>query len=423
MKSENMQVQERHEEKITVPLTLSNRFKIGMELLILAGAISLIFLVVFFSYQQLLLFTANYLGFDVSYWILENPNVYQKGINFIIIAYVFILVISLTSRYIQSRDRIVLEQIRHYISDMAQGKHYLRIPTQGAGEYEKLARDVNTLMDNIQEAFMERQEAEKAKDELFNNLGHDIRTPLTSIIGYLGLLKSQGAYISKEDAQKYLDIAYQKSKNMQILLNDLFEYTSSQKTTASMNFTEVPLNKFLEQVAVEFSFEAQQKNIDLLVENEMADDNIYMDLDKFIRIMNNLISNALKYGYGASHIIIHSFGLDTEEYADYTQVDAKHLTSKHRYVKEWVIIEVRNNGQLIEEDQLEKIFDRTYRADKARNSNQPGSGLGLAIVRNFVKLHKGHVYAVLEGGDLVFRIEIPRINHVKVIQSEQEHSS
>ena len=417
MTTQYQKILQKNDEKMTILMSRADRLKIATELVVLAGAISVVFLVVFFSYQQLLLFTANYLGFDLSFWILENPEVYHKGINFIVIAYVFIMVISLTSRYIHCRDQIVLEQIRHYISDMAEGKHQLRIPVNGTGEYEKLAMDVNTLMENIEEAFAERHEAEKAKDELFNNLGHDIRTPLTSIIGYLGLLKS-APEIGEEDANRYLDIAYQKSKSMQVLLNDLFEYTSSQKTTASMHFAQVPLNYFMEQIAAEFQLAADEKGIEIQVHSDITEDKLYIDPDKFMRIMHNLISNALKYGIDATYIQLHSFVLDSEAYREYSNVEANHITSKHRYVKEWVIIEVRNNGQLIEADQLEKIFDRTYRTDKSRTSQEPGSGLGLAIVRNFVKLHKGHVYAVIEGQDLVFRIELPRINHMTLNQAQ-----
>lgn len=419
MTCDSKKILHKKEEKMSISLTRTQRFKIAMELLISAGVISIIFLVVFFSYQQLLLFTANYLGLDLSYWILENPNIYHKGINFIIIAYIFILLISLTSRYIQCRDQIVLDQIRHYISDMAEGQHQLRIPIQGTGDYEKLAMDVNILMENIEEAFAERQEAEKAKDELFNNLGHDIRTPLTSIIGYLGLLRAD-ADVSEDDAFKYLDIAYQKSKNMQVLLNDLFEYTSSQKTTASLNLSQISLNQFLEQMAAEYQFEAQEKGMEIQVYNDISDDLLYVDPEKFMRIMTNLISNALKYGNDATYIQLHSFALDSEEYAQFTQVDSHQLTSKHRYVKQWVIIEVRNNGQLIPEDQLEKIFDRTYRTDQSRTSQEPGTGLGLAIVRNLVKLHKGYVYAVIEANDLVFRIELPKINPKKITSVQED---
>ena len=391
-------------------LTKRERWKITLRLLLVAGEISAIFLVILFSYQRVLLFTANQLNFEISYWILENPDIYNRGINFLIMVYYLVMVIALSGQYVRYRDQIILNRIRHYISEMAEGQHHLRIPKSGVGNYQKLVNDVNTLMDNIQETFDQKKKAERDKDELLNNIGHDIRTPLTSIIGYLGLLIDQPD-LSDSDQQNYLNIAYQKALNMQVLLNDMFEYTGSTKATASMNFMEIPIDHFLEQVAVEYQLEADKHQIEIKVENEEAELMTKVDPDKMARIMGNLISNVFKYGTNTTQIKLHSFKLDAEQYQQTTQVDLNQATSKRRYIKHWIIIEVSNNGNMLGEDQLEKIFERTYRTDESRTSQKPGSGLGLPIVRNLVRLHKGHVYAKIEGEELIFRIELPQLGN------------
>ena len=125
------------------------------------------------------------------------------------------------------------------------------------------------------------------------------------------------------------------------------------------------------------------------------------------RVFNNLITNALKYGTGASQIVVKAYpaqnlkALDLPSSCQFKRINP---------VKSWVILEVRNDGELLEEAELNKIFERSYRSDQSRNSKEKGSGLGLSIVKNFIQAHHGHVFALVEGQELVFRMCLPQFH-------------
>lgn len=409
----NRKIRALDEDNLTI--NQSDKMDIFINALITAGSISLIFLILIFSYQQLLIFLTENLGWSIRTNLSDNPvafYLYNRSNQLIITLYIISLIVGVTRSIIQTQNAITLEYIRYYISLMAQGNYSLRIPTIEDGEYKTLVDDVNILMDSINKAFEDRSQTEKTKDELMNNIGHDIRTPLTSILGYLSLIRTNESF-SKEEIMEFLDIVYNKSKSMEVLINDLFEYTSSQKTTEVMNIQEIPMQAFIEQIAADFALQANEKMIEIITSVEPNNLCVKFDPEKMVRILNNFITNALKYGEGASHIQLIVKALSLAEYNNYSLYPDKIKIKASDKITMWLVIEVRNNGELLNDEELSKIYERSYRADKSRTSKEPGSGLGLSIVRNFVNLHKGITYGVVEGDELVFRVEIPQYEENK----------
>lgn len=289
--------------------------------------------------------------------------------------------------------RYHLYQLDHIIGELhyiAQGHLEHRIPFRVNGNQQHVITSVNALVDTITQAMQEERASEKSKDELITNVSHDLRTPLTSIIGYLGLIEDH-QYQSEEDIVKYSHIAYDKAKQMKNLVEDLFEYTKVQQHGAPVNLMTVDLGQLLEQVGASFELEADKKGIAINVSCEPTPLSITADPEKLGRLFSNLVANALKYGHGASYI---------------------HLTVKQ--LGEKVVITVADDGEKIPAESVKHLFDRFYRVESSRNKATGGTGLGLAIVQSIVELHHGSVTARSDDQETAFVVTLP----VKQVQKE-----
>lgn len=186
-------------------------------------------------------------------------------------------------------------------------------------------------------------ELKKSKDELITNVSHDIRTPLTSIIGYLGLIEDR-QFHSQEDLLKYTHTAYVKAKQMKLLVDDLFEYTKVRQPSVPIHTTTFDMAQLIEQLAADFELEAKKINMQIQVKANPASLMMEGDTEKLVRVFNNLLSNALKYGKGGHHIVMEVDKVGTE-----------------------AIIAVRNDGPAIPKHSLDQLFDRFYRVEESRS--------------------------------------------------------
>lgn len=285
----------------------------------------------------------------------------------------------LIRRYRQMQLRHVIEEL-HYIAD---GHFDHRIPFVVKTDLQKVIDSINALVDSAVASMEEERQIEQSKDDLITNVSHDIRTPLTSIIGYLGLLKSSEL---NEDQAKYIKIAYDKALQMKALAEDLFEYTTLRSSTNNkLVLAPLHVNSMLEQVAAGFELEAEKKNITFNVVTRPRDLVIDADAKMIVRMLNNLISNALKYGHGATEI----------------NLIANKVNNK------FVELRVENNGEQIPKKSLQKIFDRFYRVESSRNLKTGGTGLGLAITKSIVDLHGGTIKCQSTSELTSFIIQLP----------------
>ncbi|KFL96484.1 sensor histidine kinase [Lactobacillus gasseri] len=285
----------------------------------------------------------------------------------------------LIRRYRQMQLRHVIEEL-HYIAD---GHFDHRIPFVVKTDLQKVIDSINALVDSTVASMEEERQIEQSKDDLITNVSHDIRTPLTSIIGYFGLLKSSEL---NEDQAKYIKIAYDKALQMKALAEDLFEYTTLRSSTNNkLVLAPLHVNSMLEQVAAGFELEAEKKNIAFNVVTRPRDLVIDADAKMIVRMLNNLISNALKYGHGATEI----------------NLIANKVNNK------FVELRVENNGEQIPKKSLQKIFDRFYRVESSRNLKTGGTGLGLAITKSIVDLHGGTIKCQSTSELTSFIIQLP----------------
>lgn len=300
-------------------------------------------------------------------------------ISFMLVGDAIVVYWRLIRRYRQMQLRHVIEEL-HYIAD---GHFDHRISFVVKTDLQKVIDSINALVDSTVASMEEERQIEQSKDDLITNVSHDIRTPLTSIIGYLGLLKSSEL---NEDQTKYIQIAYDKALQMKALAEDLFEYTTLRSSTNNkLVLAPLHVNSMLEQVAAGFELEAEKKNITFNVITRPRDLVIDADAKMIVRMLNNLISNALKYGRGATEIDLIA----------------------NKVNNEFVELRVENNGEQIPKKSLQKIFDRFYRVESSRNLKTGGTGLGLAITKSIVDLHGGNIKCQSTSELTSFIIQLP----------------
>ena len=313
---------------------------------------------------------------------LDN-DLFWSGRNFLIPIF---LVIDALVLYWRLHRRYKQMQLRHIISELhyiAEGNYDYRIPFELKGDLNRIIQSINGLVDSTMMAIEEERKIEQSKDELITNVSHDIRTPLTSIIGYLGLIEDK-QYHSEEELLKYTHTAFMKAKQMKSLVEDLFEYTKVRQSSVPIYYITFDMVQLVEQLAVDFELEAAKKGIEIIVQANQKQIMMEGDTEKIVRVFNNLISNALKYGKGATQIVV-----DLEQ------------------ISQEVIITVKNNGQMIPQKSLEQLFDRFYRVEESRSQETGGTGLGLAISQSIIALHGGYIYAKSNPEWTSFIIHLP----------------
>ena len=228
------------------------------------------------------------------------------------------------------------------------------------------------------------RENEQKKDELIVYLAHDIKTPLTSMIGYLSLL-SEIKDMPQEQRNRYIDIALDKSYRLEYLINELFDVARFNSEKIVLEKEEINLNLMLEQIADDFypTLKEMNKKINFTSDEKTI---LYADPDKLSRVFNNLIKNAVNYS------------------KENTDIDISILNKENQ-----ATVKITNKGKQIPKEKLDKIFEKFYRLDSSRTSKTGGSGLGLAIAKEIVELHGGRIYAESDMKETTFSVILPII--------------
>lgn len=225
------------------------------------------------------------------------------------------------------------------------------------------------------------KDAVSKKNDLIMYMAHDLKTPLTSTIGYLTLL-TQEKDISQNLRDKYLQIALDKAVRVEDLTNQFFEITKYDLHDMPINKSKIDLSLLLGQLLEEFYPMLQEKKLEYQVEKE---ENVTFlgDGDKLARAFGNLLKNAINYSYENSTI----------------QISLKEYDDKIELI-------FRNEGDKIPQYKLDKIFDKFYRIDESRSTKTGGTGLGLAITKEIIELHGGNIYVKNDSKFIEFYVEL-----------------
>ena len=324
--------------------------------LIVATVISIIiyFILALFFENSLSDLVAR-LNYDLYSWIVYNRDIVVYvyiGIVLAVIIYKFI------SKYVNSINEVYnsLDLI------LKENNETIKLPS----EVNEFTEKLNDIKNDYITSKNNAKEAEQKKNDLIMYMAHDLKTPLTSIIGYLTLLNDE-KNISKELQEKYIKIALDKSLRVEELTNQFFDITRYNLHSMPINKTELNITYLLKQL-IDECYPMLEKNSLKCVLNAPDKVNYLGDGDKLARAFGNLLKNAISYSYKDTVIEINV----TEE------LDKLYIT-------------FRNKGAKIPDYKLEKIFEKFYRGDESRTSSTGGAGLGLAITKEIIELHNGKI--------------------------------
>ena len=308
---------------------------------------------------------------------------YRPG-TMIVLLYVLlgIGVFSVSFLLLQSRSMRYISRISSAMREIAEGDLNITLDVEGDDEFADMAENLNNMVEELRQLMDRERESERTKNELITNVAHDLRTPLTSIIGYLELL-SGPVKLNEEMQKKYLDITYKKSKRLQKLIEDLFGFTKLNYGKISMKVSKVDIVKLLSQMLEEFYPNFMEKNLAYELQSNVTVKVITADGNLLARLFDNLINNAIKYGSEGKKIIV--------------KVDATDTV---------VTVSVTNFGYVIPKEELPLLFEKFYRVEQSRSVNTGGTGLGLAIAKNIVDMHGGTIGVTSDLNGTVFTVKL-----------------
>lgn len=319
--------------------------------------------------------------------LLTQAEVFGKGYLGIGIACMLIIGIFIFMVYfllLTKKFSVYLQELVVGIDKMAKGDLTTKIQIRDEDEFAIIGDRLNAMAADIRFFMESERRNEKIKNDLITNVAHDLRTPLTSIIGYLDLTIRE-PFMEDKKREKYIHVAYEKSLRLEKLIGDLFSFTKFSSGDIKLNLSSIDIVKLMEQMADEFYPAFQENNLSFEFVTECDFAVVTADGDLLARAFSNLVSNAVKYGK-----------------------DGKSVRIKITQTESDVKVAIINYGEVISNDNLEHVFDRFYRVENSRNLETGGTGLGLAIAKKIVLMHNGVIRAssTLEG--TVFEITLKK---------------
>lgn len=272
------------------------------------------------------------------------------------------------------------DAIKEGVKQVKEGNIHYTIDVPGDGEFAKLAADINTITDGLNKAVFNEIKSERLKSELITNVSHDIRTPLTSIITYVDLLKNEKDPVKVEE---YIEVLDQKSQRLKVLTDDLFEATKASSGNIPVNYEKIDIVSLLTQGLGELDDQIQERQLEFKLSN--ADDKIYIKADGKLlwRAIENLLLNILKYALQGSRVYIDIIDSGSD-----------------------ITINIKNISAYELNISSDELMERFKRGDESRSSH--GSGLGLSIAKSLIEIQQGSFKIEIDGDLFKAIIQMPK---------------
>lgn len=270
--------------------------------------------------------------------------------------------------------------IKEGVKRVKAGELNYKIDIQGSGEFSNLAADINTITEGLNNAVESELKSERLKTELITNVSHDIRTPLTSIITYIDLLKKEN---DEEKAKEYIEVLEKKSQRLKELTDDLFEAAKASSGSVTVNFENIDIVSLLKQGLGELDDKINEMELDFRI--NYPKEKVYVKADGALlwRVIENLLSNIFKYALKGSRVYI-----DIEDKGNEVSFTMKNISAYELNIP------------------AEELIERFKRGDESRNSS--GSGLGLSIAKSLVEVQKGSFKIEIDGDLFKAIINLPK---------------
>ncbi len=322
-----------------------------------------------------LLFLEMVLGFFLIYVLKMDIGVdFQKTfitIRFIGLAVILIVTNGLLTYYVAKSVVRPVEKLSIAAKRISDGDFDTPIELMGDDELGQLGKSFEAMRLKLKDAVSLQNKYEQNRKELIANISHDLKTPITSIKGYVEGIRD-GVASTPEKMDRYIETIYVKATDMDYLIDELFLLSKLELSNVPFHFEEINLQIYFEYLLEEFQFDLEKASVSIaLATDKEANYIVSADREQLKRIVTNIIQNSIKH-------------MDKEE-----KEILVHLTAK----ADEVIVQVQDNGTGIDETFLPLIFDQFYRADPSRKSGAGSSGLGLAIVKRIVEQQGGSAWA------------------------------
>lgn len=297
---------------------------------------------------------------------------------------VFIIVAAIVLTKLLKKIFVHIKDITEGVEKISSGDFSVQIPEIYSDELGMLAKRINKMAADLEAAKKREMLEEQRKNDFITSIAHDLRTPLTSITGYLGLISAKdGNTLDKETMFQYADTAYRKSLRLETLINNLFDFSRYNFGVINPAKNQIDLGELLEQLDQEFYPQYSENNLQsrVIISGKPI---VIGDGNMLARVFENLLNNAVRYGSNGRYIDIEAVTRAQE-----------------------VQVNITNYSSLINSEDLTRIFDKFYRTESSRNSTTGGTGLGLAIAKNIVIAHSGQIFAKSIDGKTVFSVVLP----------------
>jgi len=313
-------------------------------------------------------------------FIFEDPQVSRLIIIKALWIMIFVMVlysIALTT-WVNKGVFLHIRELNKAMTLISEGNFdYVLDASTVDGEIAELFASYEDMRLKLKESSEDRLRDEAQNRELISNITHDLKTPITAIKGYAeGII--DGVADTEEKKQRYIKTIYDKTKDLDRLLNELTYYSSIDNNKIPYNFQRIDVGSFFADCVEEVGMDLENKNIELNYENLLQPGTrIIADPIQMRKVINNIIGNSVKY-MDKEHCVIDIRLLDV--------IDS-------------IRVEIEDNGKGIATKDLGNIFERFYRTDASRNSAQGGSGIGLSIVKKIIEDHGGYIWATSKEGE------------------------
>lgn len=305
---------------------------------------------------------------------------------YVILLVIMVATISLFIIYFLLFTKRIIRDMS-YISDnithIATGNMTEKIEMGRQDELGEIVKRVNEMQEQLYTMMDAERKALQDNKNLITSVAHDLRTPVTSIMGYLELAMDMEHHELPE-RQGYAAIALQKAERLERLIQDLFSYTKLMNGEITLQRREIDLVQLVRQMVEEFYPIFQDHDLECIYQSDCSSQIMFLDGELIARAVQNLLSNAAKYGQDGKQILVNICRLEQE-----------------------IQIRVTNFGQIIPEESISSIFDRFYRVEGSRSTDTGGTGLGLNIAYEIIQLHGGRICVASSVQGTQFTIALP----------------
>lgn len=301
-----------------------------------------------------------------------------------IVSFIIFVIITTAFFYIFTRKIIYnINDINENINEISKGNFKVNIKVNTKDEIGQIANNINIMSRKLEELIEKDRENERMKNEMISNISHDIRTPLTSVIGYVEAMKKLG-YKDKEASDNCMEIILKKCDELKKLVNDLLEYTSINFKGINIKKDKLSITDVLEQIMIGFIPMLEKSNMTFNIKAPYEKIFISGDVHLILRLFENIINNNIFYGG-----------------------QGKKLDIEISQFKSMASVSIKNYGKKIPKEDIPYIFERFFRSEKSRNNNTGGKGMGLAIAKSIAEVHKGDIKVTSSDTETVFQILLP----------------